>query len=255
MKKSRGFTLVEILVTISIIAILVTICIGGNNNLIKSAKQTAEIHAARALMAGFHAYAADNAGKVMKGYDTNSAGVVDNTGKPIQYGSAAARYAWRIAPYIDYNIDKVLLVNNTKMAPKDDPNYTYLVSVFTPFGMNTIFVGGNFGGGYNPDNAKVQSKLGNFCVRNIAQPHKPSNLIVFASVYSTHMGRQIGCWEVDPPAMPINGLGLVDYRFTGDKAAVAYFDGHVALAKEDELRDMRKWANPAAIADKHDWKF
>jgi prepilin-type N-terminal cleavage/methylation domain-containing protein/prepilin-type processing-associated H-X9-DG protein len=254
MKNARGISLVELLIVIAVLGILIALAFVGYEKYINSSKMTKELHAARALMAGMHSYSVDNNGKVLAGYDTKAKNVKDDTGKDITHGSAAARYAWRLAPYIGYSIDNILLVNNTKMAPKKDRMYQYLVSVYTPLGMNVYFVGGHYGGSYSPDHPRARKRFGNFVVTNILQPHKPSNLIVFTSVYSTHMGRQIGCWEVDPPNLNIGGLGKVDFRWN-NKAVVAYFDGHVELNDKETLMDMRKWSNLAAQSDNPEWKF
>ena len=122
---SRGFTLVELLVVIAVLTILCSLTFYGYSSVIKSGQKAAEVSAARTLIAGFHAYAADNNGRILAGMEKNPKGVVDDKGKPVM-SHAARRYAWRIAPYIDYNVDNVLLVNNKKAAPKDDPMYSYL---------------------------------------------------------------------------------------------------------------------------------
>jgi len=254
MKSASGFTLVEILVVVVVVAILAAVGFTVYGEQMEAAKKTGELHSARALLAGFHAYSADNAGRVLKGYDPKARDVKDDKGEPIKHGTAAARYPWRIAPYVDYNIDKVLLTFNTKMAPKDDPMYQYLVSVYPPLGMNVYFVGGHYGGSFSPDHPRFVRRFGNMVVTNIMQPHSPSKLIVFASVYSTHQGKNIGCWEVDPPAKGMGGLGKVDFRWN-DKAVVGYFDGHVELNDKETLMDMRRWSNPAAIQDNPNWSF
>lgn len=254
MKKSTGFTLIEILVTVTVFLILITIGLSVYNNNLDSAKQAKEVHAARALLAGFHAYSVDNNGKVLPGYDNKAKNVKDNNGNDISFGSAAARYPWRIAPYVDYNIDNIILVNNTKMAPKDDPMYQYLVSVYPSLGMNVYFVGGHYGSSFSPDNPRGRQRFGNLAVTNILQPHTPSKLIVFASVFSTHQGNNVGCWEVDPPSRPMGGLGKVDYRWN-NKAVIGYFDGHVELNDKETLMDMRRWSNRAAIQNDPKWSF
>jgi prepilin-type processing-associated H-X9-DG protein len=254
MRNASGITIIELLVVITIIGILTVLGFYGYQKFIQSSQQGKEIHAARALLAGFHAYAVDNGGKVLPGYDNKPGDVKDDKGDRIAFGSAAARYPWRIAPYVDYNIDNILLVNNTKMAPKNDKMYQYLVSVFPSLGMNVYYVGGHYSGSYSPAHPRFRARFGNAVVTNILQPHAPSKLIVFASAYSTHQGRNVGCWEVDPPYKKLGGIGTVDFRWN-NKAVVGYFDGHVELNDKETLLDMRRWYNRAAIEDNPNLSF
>lgn len=246
---SRAFTLVELLVVIAILTTLSCLAFYGYSNFLDSGKKAAEVSAARNLMVGFHAYAADHNGKVLMGLDPKPQGVVDDKGKPVM-SHAAKRYAWRLAPYIDYKVDNVLLVNNTKAAPKDNPMYSYLVTVFTTLGMNTIYVGGKYGTSFAPDHPR--NKKGNFCVTNIMQAHNPSKLIVFTSARMGDDAPHTGAFEV---SLDGDGtVGKVDFKY-GKKAVVAHFDGHVALLGKEELEDMRRWSNLAAINDDPNWSI
>lgn len=237
---SRGFTLVELLVVIAILTILSCLAFYGYSNFLDSGKKAAEVSAARTLMAGFHAYAADNNGRILRGMDPNARGVVDDRGKPVM-SHAARRYAWRIAPYIDYNVDNVLLVNNKEAAPKDNPMYSYLVTVFTTLGMNTVHVGGKYGTAQAPDHPRNKNVD---CVTNITQVHKPSKLIVFASATMGEDAPHTGAFEV---SLDGNGtVGKVDFKY-GNKAVVAHFDGRVALLGREELSDKSRWSNKAAL--------
>lgn len=237
---SRAFTLVELLVVIAILTILSCLAFYGYSNFLDSGRKAAEVSAARTLMAGFHAYAADNNGRVLAGMEKNPQGVVDDKGKPVMK-QAAKRYAWRIAPYIDYNIDNVLLVNNKKAAPRDNPMFSYLVTVFTTLGMNTVYVGGKYGTAQGPDNPRNKNID---CVTHITQVHKPSRLIVFASATMGEDAPNTGAFEVGLDGK--GASGKVDYKY-GKKAVVAKFDGHVELLGEEELSDMSRWSNKAAL--------
>jgi prepilin-type N-terminal cleavage/methylation domain-containing protein len=246
---SRAFTLVELLVVIAILTILSCLAFYGYSNFLDSGKKAAEVSAARNLIAGFHSYAADHNGKVLIGLDPKPKGVVDDKGKPVM-SHAARRYAWRIAPYIDYNVDNVLLVNNKEAAPKDNPMYSYLVTVFTTLGMNTVYVGGKYGTAQAPDHPR--NRNGNFCVTNIMQAHNPSKLIVFASARMGDDAPHVGAFEI---SLDGNGtVGKVDFKYS-EKAVVAHFDGHVALLGREELEDMRRWSNLAAINDDPNWSM
>jgi prepilin-type N-terminal cleavage/methylation domain-containing protein len=245
--KSRGFTLIELLVTVAIIAILAGLGFAGYQKFIESGKKGKEVHAARVLMAGFHAFAADNGGRIIKAMDPNPGRVLDNKGKPVM-SHAARRWPWRLAPYMDYNVD-MFMVNNKEAAPSDNAMYSYLVTVFPTFGMNGTFVGGKFGTSVAPDHPR--NRKGAFCVTTIAQPHKPSNLIVFASAKMDNAPHP-GCFDISGPGVP--AVGSVDFKYS-DKAVVAYFDGHIELNDEEQLKDMRKWSNLAAIEDNPSWTF
>jgi prepilin-type N-terminal cleavage/methylation domain-containing protein len=246
---SRAFTLVELVVVIAILTVLCSLVFYAYSSIMDSGKKAAEVSAARNLIAGFHAYSADNNGKVMAGIDNKPPRLVDDRGKPVM-SHAARRYAWRIAPYINFNVDNVLLVNNKKAAPRDNAMYSYLVTVFTTFGMNTIYVGGKYGTAMAPDHPR--NKNGNFCVTHMIQPHNPSKLIVFASATMGEGSPHTGAFEVSPDGR--GTVGKVDYKYS-EKAVVANFDGSVALLGEDELSDMRRWSNLAAIQDDPDWSL
>lgn len=227
MKQSRGFTIIELLVSIVITSILATLLFLGVKSYIKSGQRAAEVAAGRTLMSAFHTYAADNGGNVIKALDPNPGEVIDNKGKPVM-SHAARRWPWRLAPYFDYNVG-VLIVNNKEAAPENDRMFSYLVTVFTTLGMNGTYIGGK---GTNP---RIAPKH----IINILQPHKPSELIVFASAKMKGAPHP-GCFDVGP-----NGsgtVGIVDYKYN-DKAVVAYFDGHVELNTEEQLKDMRRWSN------------
>jgi len=244
---ARGFSLIELLAVIAIISVLSAIGITGYSKYIESANRSKEIHAGRALMAGFHAYSADNSGKIIKAIDPNPGKVVDNNGKPVM-SHAARRWPWRLAPYIDYNVD-MIMVNNKDAAPKDNAMYSYLVTVFPTFGMNGTFVGGKFGTSMSPDHPR--NSRGAFCVTTIAQPVEPSKLIVFTSAKMQNAPHP-GCFDISAPGL--GAVGEVDYKYN-DKAVVAYFDGHVELNSPDQLKDMRRWSNLAAINNNPNWSW
>lgn len=224
---------------------------------LESGKKAAEINAGRTLMNAFHTYAADNSGRVIKAIDPKPGNVIDNVNKPVM-SHAARRWPWRLAPYFDYDID-VLLVNNKEAADPNNPMFSYLVTVFPTFGMNGVFVGGKYGSGISPDNPRAIDRFGNFCVTTIIQPHSPSKLIVFASAKIQGSvpeipgeGPKTGCFDVSGPG--IGAVGEVHYKYS-NKAVVGYFDGHIELNTQDELKDMRRWSNLAAIKDNPNWNW
>jgi prepilin-type N-terminal cleavage/methylation domain-containing protein/prepilin-type processing-associated H-X9-DG protein len=247
MRTSRGFSLIELLVSITIISVLAVLLFLGVKSYIKSGQRATELAAGRILMSAFHLHATDNNGIVIKAMDSNPGKVVDNTGKPVM-SHAAKRWPWRLAPYLDYDIN-TLMVNNQKAAPQTDPMFSYLVTVFSTFGMNGVFVGGKYGTSFAPDHPR--NRRGAFCVTRVTQPHSPSKLIVFTSAKMQNAPHP-GCFDISAPGVP--AVGEVDYKYN-NKAVVAYFDGHVELNTKEELKDMRRWSNLAAMQDNPDWKF
>jgi prepilin-type N-terminal cleavage/methylation domain-containing protein/prepilin-type processing-associated H-X9-DG protein len=254
MKKNKAFTLIELLVSVSIVSILAVLMFLGVKNYIKSGQRAAELSAGKTLINAFHAHAADNGGRLLKAMDPNPGRIFDNQGKPIM-SHAAKRWPWRLAPYFGNNMD-ILMVNNKEAAPADNPMYSYLVTVFPTFGMNGTFVGGKYGTTMAPDHPR--SSRGNFCVTTIAGAVMPSKLIVFTSAKMQGelpfeaKGQKTGCFDVCAPNF--GATGVVHYKYS-NKAVVVYFDGHVELNSEEELKDMRRWSNLAAIQDNPNWSW
>lgn len=250
--RSSGLTLVELLVVLAVIAVLASLAFPVFGTARETGQRGAEIAAARKLMAGFSSYTADHGGRFMDGIRDPGAGTLfDANGNSIAVSGARERYAWRIAPYIGYDVEGTLVVNNTSAAPRHDPMFSYLVSALTTLGMNTTFVGGDYSGSalIRAGNLRTMQRLGSFFVQNITQAAQPSKLIVFASAHN-FMGteKSIGNFRVFPPLMRSGASSRIDFRHN-DKAVVACLDGHVELLGEDDLKDMRRWSNLAALAD------
>lgn len=245
----KAFTIIELLITIGIIGTLCVLGSVGYLKILESSRKTKEIHAAKVLIVGYHAYAADNGGKLLKVMDPNPGIVLDKQGVPIM-SHAGNRWPLRLAPYIEYD-ESILLVNNAEAAPATSRWRSYLITVFPTLGINGAFVGGKYGTIMDPDHPRLSKSRGNFCVTTITQPVDPSKLIVFASAKMDGINHS-GCYDVGMPGF--GALGEVEYKYDG-QAVVAYFDGHVELNSIDDLKDMRRWSNLAAIQDDPNWSW
>jgi prepilin-type N-terminal cleavage/methylation domain-containing protein len=257
MNKKNGFTLVELLVCISIIAVLSSIVFAVTHRVKQRMASTKEIHAARKLMVAYQLYAADHNGSLLEGYrkDPNTVGM---DGNPVTF-PMNARYPWRLMPYLG-NPREELTVNGNEKAWDAKENLDYKISVMPNFGINAVLVGGHYGSGSPlPPTQRMISSFGKFFVSNAGEVDSPSNLIVFASARKDE--ESPGYFEVRPPRLtgpvweskaydpkqPGPSHGFVDFRHDG-KAVIATFDGGAKLATEDELRDMRMWSNQASRA-------
>ncbi len=259
--KTRAFTLLELLVVMAIIAFLTALSVPVYSSVRKSGNKTREIHAGRQLAAAYAAAAADDDGTLMAGY-ASRATAWDDLGREVQ-NPVCNRYPWRLAKYLGYKVIGSLLVNEQeKIADLRDQQqeYNYLVSLTPTFGMNSVFVGGNFQGIFSPTGLGAK-RFGSFCVTRLAQAQQPSKLIVFASAHFRNGEEHYhGYHTLEPPLLTgrnwagvddeanPKSTGYVHLRYD-QKAVAVMLDGHVELLGIDELNDMRRWSNQAAELD------
>lgn len=260
---TRGFTMTEVLVVIGIVAVLAAL--GGTAivSAVEKARMATEINAARNLVTGWSAYAADHGGKVMPGFQADE-GLTNLDGESLRF-PVNARYPWKLAPYVGRMEEAIVFNGNEKLLDRDYADYR--VSVSPNLGVNAVFVGGHFGSGSPlPPSSRVIERLGKFHVTHLSDPVDPARLIVFASACSDEGNDGVGFYEVRAPMVrePVwsgeafdqegrpSDHGWVDFRWSG-RAVVATAGGGVELLTEKELRDMRRWANEAARRNDPDY--
>ncbi len=252
-----GFTLIEILVSITIVAALGGLGLTGVQIAMEKAKCAVEINAARNLITAYLSHATENNGKVLAGYQTDSS-ATNIEGEPLHH-PMNARYPWRLAPSVP-KIEGVMLYNGNEKALKSE-NRDYLVSVHPNLGLNATLVGGHFGTGSPlPPSPKMIEAFGKFHLTHLSDSSSPEKLIVFASARSAE--DKPGYFEIRPPKLmsatwssarfskekPANDHGFVDLRWN-EKSVCAMLGGNVTLLDEKMLRDMRHWSVQAQKAN------
>jgi prepilin-type N-terminal cleavage/methylation domain-containing protein len=267
-----GFTLVELLAAVAVVGILAAILLPALSTVRKQARKAVEISAARQLVTAYHAHAADRRGRLMpgeaNGYETRILEPVYNLRGQKLNDTVAKRFPWRLVPYLNRSVEGTLLLNESVAEAKGWNDYDYNVSLLPSLGINSTYVGT----AQDYRNAKgevIGPGAYRHAIQRFEQARSPETLIVFASAAGqddkggrTHGFWQLsapydsaknGRWSAEPPdpAWPV--LGQVHLRWSG-KAVVAHLDSSVKLLGETELRDMRRWANAAAVAGETDWQ-
>lgn len=255
-----GFTLVEMLVSVTILAILAGLAGAGTSAAMAKARTVREMSAARNLISAYTAASSDSE-DLMPCYDKNAAPheMPDGT---VLSGELMHRYPYRLAEYLDYQVDGTFLVNDNKsVVANEDPdsfNYRYRISLNPALGMNGYCIGGYLDGGnlYKKD-----------VLTRAQQADRSGGLIVFASAHMRVGSEMVaGNFKVTPPKMQgLNwragafdpdadptSFGYVDLRHNG-RAICAFLDGSVRLLDIEELRDMRHWSKTASNNDNKDY--
>lgn len=260
---ARAFTLIELMVTVAILAVLALVAATGYRTIREKSRMATEVSAARQLVSGYLTDAADRNGAVMAGYRTDPE-ASDLNGRPLAH-PMNARYPWRLAAALP-RIEGVMLFNGNESV-LDEPNRDYLVSVRPNLGLNAILIGGHYGTGSPlPPSDRLTEVFGKFHLDRLNQAHNPAKLLVFASARSGE-GRT-GYFEVRPPRLtkpvwtsapfdsdaPGATHGFVDFRYDG-KAVAAMLGGNVEVLDESTLRDMRRWSNQAARLNDPDFEI
>ena len=265
-RSASGFTLVETLVVVGILAVLLGLLLSTLRGVKTSGRQMLEMSAARQLMMAYNAYANVHNGAVLPGYWTRMQ-ARDEAGEPLDL-IPAARYPWRIAPYLDYNF-RGLYVNENQdvledLEYRDRAIYRYAVSLFPSLGINGTWIGGD-----EIDNTFDHLMLrhfGRIHMTRMSQAIRSEQLIVFASARGQDtmgpLGSSIfeGWYRIESPYFTSyrwpdefepgdpRRYGHLSPRY-GGRVVAAFLDTHVGMLSKKQLKDMRHWAAQATEAD------
>lgn len=260
----RGFSLVELLVVIAVIALLIGLLLPALSSARLTARTAGALSAIRQMQAAHLAYAADCNGQVIPGYRGQdplwSGEVYDEGGVLLSPQVIGERYPYRLGKWLGWKWE--VLYYNAKV-----PADKYERSVYPQFGMNTYFVGGNKDQAaftyVNGVNKGVQ-KYGQFFVRTLADSDNPSRQIVFADAMYSKANERADIeksrgfhqvvppffternWNLDKPASERSAAdtGYIAARWK-DKSAVSFLDGHADTLTLAEMDDMRLWSPQA----------
>lgn len=278
MKRSGGFTLVELLVVVGIIAVIMGILLPSLSRAQLSAKQVRGMSDLRQMLIGYTQYHVENHGSVLYGYTPPTVNgkpilVELPSGEKIGY-PISDRYPWRLAPYVSdvwriihshADLPPLPLAGDTA---QESFAKAYTLSLNPTYGINSVFVGGHLGGvfeGFVGPNGDTPN-TGAHVVFKAREVRNPSRLIVFAECQARNAPGLISAssglhfltpphanrhwWSVGPDGrfkleVPEGVLvGLPEGR-NGKRTVTGFFDGHVEAMPPADLTDMRLWANGA----------
>jgi len=126
----RGFTLVEMLITLAIIALLMGLLLTGLRAARDSARETRQMSNLRQLFVPWHAYSVSNNEQVLPGFlesGVQQAWKVkfrNSSGQEVA-PALAQTYAWRLAGFMDYSIELTI-------SYMDSGNASFNESLFEP---------------------------------------------------------------------------------------------------------------------------
>jgi prepilin-type N-terminal cleavage/methylation domain-containing protein len=279
-----GFTLVELLVVIGIIAMLMSILLPTLRRVRMSAQQIRSSAEMRELMSAYTRYHIDHSGALLMAYPPDALrGQPVTVDDPISGKTYApyigTRWPWRLKPWCPELWGIIHSHHDMPALPAPDDEQLVaedkaaMLSVDVSYGINSAYVGGHRGSTYRGYTGTMFDGWPDFdrhSVYRANEVRRPSMLIVFAEsqAFGTMSGmHNRGLHFVTPPLANgrrwrAEGGAVVRMDFTsmsiglpigrhGRTTLVACFDGHVEAMRAAELEDMRRWSHAARAAD-HD---
>ncbi|RYD84553.1 MAG: type II secretion system protein [Verrucomicrobiaceae bacterium] len=233
--KVRGFTLVEILVTIAIIAVLATLGLMGSNAMIQTARITQSIANLRSLSAANAAYQADN--QVFCPAD-DQYNLRRWHGRRQSADGDFDASEGLLSPYLGKSKTVGICPLFKDIVGKDAGSYE---SSTGGYGYNSAYIGGRPGGMYD----RVTKLRLSERIENISDPGHTVMFTTTAYARSGGLQEYPSCeppyWDYGSGPSGDRPNPTVHFRANG-KALVAWCDGHVSA--EANNRDQAHGENP-----------
>ncbi len=192
-RRARAFTLVELLVSVSVIGLLMGVLVPALSGGYAKAKEMGDANAIRQLLIGYHQFSAERADALLVGYYAQDPKFTldDTLGAKVKSGLPRQRFPWRLASFLDEGLRGTFLMGEQEKFLDDVPEpgtsdrdwWQYRISTMPSFGINAHFLGGykvnapgvtaSTGGYVKPPTFKV--------VKHMTRVTNPSRFVAFGS--------------------------------------------------------------------------
>jgi len=147
-----AFTLVELLVVVSVIGLLMGALVPALSGGYAKAREIGDTNALRQLLVGYHQFSAARSDAILVGYYAQDPGynLDDTLGAKVAKGLPRQRYPWRLATFLSAGLRGSFLMGAQEKfldavpspGTSDRDWWQYRVSTLPSFGVNAHFLGG-----------------------------------------------------------------------------------------------------------------